>query len=201
MLEHASAKHATAVIEAPLRLWALRHGEVRAHGLCYGHHEVESVHPAEVDAEHAAQRSIDVPWAELRIISSPAARCARLASAIAARWNLPPPTLDPRLRELNFGEWEGKSWTEVEHQDPLRFARWMNDWQTEAPPGGETAPALQARLRAALEEHANAEARSSPMLWVTHAGPIRTLRHLTNGISLADAFAQAVAFVTAERVG
>jgi alpha-ribazole phosphatase len=200
MLEGTGVARATAVIAPSLRLWAMRHGDVRAHGICYGHHEVDSVHPADIDTEHAVSRAIDVPWAELRVISSPSTRCARLATAIAARWNLAPPALDARLRELNFGEWEGKSWTAVEQEDPVRFAKWMSHWQTEAPPGGETPAALQDRLRAALAEHAAAYGRAQPLLWVTHAGPLRMLRHQTKGISLADAFAQSVAFTTAERV-
>jgi len=65
-----------------------------------------------------------------------------------ARLSLPkhPLTLDARLRELNFGRYEGATSEEVLH-DP-DYAAWQRDpWRLPAPGGGESLEAVGARLR------------------------------------------------------
>jgi alpha-ribazole phosphatase len=53
----------------------------------------------------------------------------------------------------------------------------MEQWQTAAPPGGESLADLEARVRAA----GDAVAGPGRTMWVTHAGVIRTLRVLLSG--------------------
>lgn len=74
-------------------------------------------------------------------------------AADTARLALPgrPLTLDPRLRELHFGRYEGATTGEVLH-DP-EYAAWQRDpWTLPAPGGGESLREVAARLRDWAEE-------------------------------------------------
>jgi len=177
---------------------AVRHGPVAAAGLCYGRWDPPRVRPAEDDAAEvlagltAGADSLGPP--PRRIVSSPAERCRAIAREVAARLAAPL-AVDERLAELSMGEWEGRSWAEIEAADGPRFAAWMADWQTGAAPGGETLAAFEARVRAAVAEV------TEPVIWLTHAGVIRTLRVLRRGITWPEAMREAVAHLEPEPFG
>jgi alpha-ribazole phosphatase len=129
-----------------------------------------------------------------RVYSSPAARCRELALPIAAHLAL---TLevDERLQELDFGEWEGRTWNDIETKDAARFQTWANDWRSAVPPKGESIVALERRVAQFMNDLAQ-----KPVLVVTHAGPIRALRVLYQALSWEKVMADAVPYVTAIRI-
>lgn len=53
--------------------------------------------------------------------------------------------IDDRLKELDFGAWEGKSWQEL--QGDAIYEKWCVDWQTTCPPQGESFLDLAGRVR------------------------------------------------------
>jgi broad specificity phosphatase PhoE len=55
-------------------------------------------------------------------------------------------TLDDRLREIGYGQWEGSTLAEMQAEAPDLFARRQAEKWTVAPPGGETYVAVQARV-------------------------------------------------------
>src|SRR5450759_1290123 len=69
-----------------------------------------------------------------RIISSPMLRALETAQIIAAGR---PIEVDPRLRELDYGRWEGLTYAEIEARDPELRARWESDPADARSPGGE----------------------------------------------------------------
>jgi broad specificity phosphatase PhoE len=69
-----------------------------------------------------------------RIISSPMLRALETAQTIAAGR---PIEVDPRLRELDYGRWEGLTYAEIEARDPELRARWESDPADARSPGGE----------------------------------------------------------------
>jgi len=77
--------------------------------------------------------------------------------------------VDARLRELNFGIFEGFTAAENDARGPA-FAAWLNDPENNAPPDGESLRLLAARLGAWLKE---LEAQST--IAFTHGGAIRML--------------------------
>ncbi|EPC00531.1 hypothetical protein L861_06210 [Litchfieldella anticariensis FP35 = DSM 16096] len=86
------------------------------------------------------------------------------------------PCFDARLRELDFGDYEGKCYEEL--KDLPAYRAWIDSRGEQAPPGGESAEALRQRLEAWLGE-LFAEARHEghrQALVVTHGGVIRELR-------------------------
>lgn len=108
-----------------------------------------------------------------RVYTSPLARCASFADAFARRHNLPLER-EKRLREIHFGEWEGRSAAEIHAGDPDRLGRFWHDPERHPPPGGETLAAFRARVLEAwfeiLQRHDGRR-----ILIVSHGGVIRIL--------------------------
>lgn len=113
--------------------------------------------------------------------SSPVSRCVEPAALLAAAWGCPH-RVDARLLELHYGAWQGRAWTAIEREDGERFARYMQHWQTEAPPGGERPRDLELRVRSWY-----AELPEGDHLLVAHAGVVRALRVLTSGAAWDEA--------------
>lgn len=113
------------------------------------------------------------------IVSSPLTRCSRPARWLSERLSLPM-QLDERLLELDFGRWEGRSWSEF---DGPRARRWAEDPLHRAPPGGESVRAMARRVRQAV-----AELDDQPRLVLTHGGPLRVLWADWHGLPLRRAF-------------
>ena len=104
--------------------------------------------------------------------ASDLSRARETAEIVGARIGFEP-RLDPRLREANRGEWEGRRFIDVQREDPERFAAWMRggaDWRF---PGGESLQEQQDRVSAALKDIARTGAL--PALVVCHGGSIRVV--------------------------
>lgn len=104
-----------------------------------------------------------------RIVCSDLCRTRETAEVISRRLNIPCHT-DQRLREINFGEWENRSWDEIYEQDPLLMTRWGENWLETCPPGGESVRQLYERVGESLSQLGN------NTLVVAHAGSLRALQ-------------------------
>lgn len=104
-----------------------------------------------------------------RLIVSPALRCRQTAAALwpdeGAR--------DDRLWEQDFGDWDGRSYTDLPDLGPLSAA----DLAAHRPPGGESFADLCDRVHPALLDHA----AQGPATIVAHAGVIRAALALALG--------------------
>ncbi|HXC50455.1 MAG TPA: histidine phosphatase family protein [Candidatus Limnocylindrales bacterium] len=103
-----------------------------------------------------------------RIVSSPLVRAKETAEIVAQHLGRTIET-DPRLVEVRFGEWQGKTYEEVA-TDP-RYHGFATDPVANATPGGDTAESVQRR---GLESLATLRAGEC-VLFVTHGDIIRTL--------------------------
>ncbi|MCF7935476.1 MAG: histidine phosphatase family protein [Synergistales bacterium] len=84
----------------------------------------------------------------------------------------------PGLQEISLGEWEGRSFGEIQAEAPDEFDRRGRELATHHPPGGESFEDLQRRVAPAIEE-AFAVTGATTLCCVTHAGVLRVLfRHL-----------------------
>lgn len=92
----------------------------------------------------------------------------------------------PLLREINLGRWEGMTKDEVRAAFPGQFEQRGKDMGGFAPQQGESFAQVQKRAARFLEIMENETANT--VLAVTHAGFIRTLLCLVQGIPLERLF-------------
>jgi broad specificity phosphatase PhoE len=112
------------------------------------------------------------------IISSDLARARSTAEAIA-RYHQVLVLLDPDLREIAIGAWEGLTYAEALQRDPELVAAWQSGRPESlrvAPPGGETTLVFRDRLARALDRWRAAYSQpDDTVLWVTHGGVLGVL--------------------------
>ena len=81
---------------------------------------------------------------------------------------------DSRLREVNFGDWEGMIYDEIKAKHPYTLAAWENDIFKNAPPNGETLEQLAVRVQSMLDEFC-LKHQDQTVLIVAHGGVLQTL--------------------------
>jgi alpha-ribazole phosphatase len=162
-----------------MSVFLLRHPEVaQAAGICYG--SMDCI-PDEVTMATAVNSLITpllrmVPGGKpIRFFSSPLERCAgfahRLAVSLEGQGAAPDVLVDPRLREIDFGSWEGLAWDAIPRS---MLDEWAADPWHYKPGGKECASDVLARWRSFRATHmATPEAMDSVKVLVTHAGIIR----------------------------
>lgn len=156
-------------VDATIQIVLLRHAQTDLHGRFCGHSDpVLSVQGREQIPAIIQSLSHLLPRA---IWSSDLRRARETAEPIAKHFGLEYMT-SPGFREINFGSWEGLSWTEVELQYPDDATAWAKLFPHHRPPGGESFLELQARAIGQLEQLAK-ESEPGCTLAVTHAGFIR----------------------------
>src|SRR5919201_6450575 len=148
-------------------LAVLRHGDTAwsAEGRIQGRTDI-----ALSDAGRAALRALRLPpvCGEMRVVTSPLARCVETATLIGA----PDAAREARLAEMSWGAWEGRVLADLRAE--LGEAMRENEargWDFR-PDGGESPREVAARARAWLAEVA---AHGRPTLAVTHRGVIRAI--------------------------
>ncbi|WP_295944450.1 histidine phosphatase family protein [Acidovorax sp. M14] len=160
---------------ASSRLWLVRHAApLVAPGTCYGALDV----PADAQATRAAAERLATtlpPGA--RVAHSTLQRCELLAHDLEALRPDLTFTPDARLREMDFGRWEGQTWDAI---GKSAIDAWVAGFATHAPGGGESLAHMLHRVAAALqtarEWRSNQGAKD--MVWITHAGVARCVAWL-----------------------
>jgi broad specificity phosphatase PhoE len=117
------------------------------------------------------------------ILTSDLLRAQQTTAAIT-RHNDAPVRVDPDLREIAMGAWEGHTHVEIARLYADDLARWQERPDLHAPPGGETILQLRDRATSALGR-CLAEHPTGHVLWVTHGGLIGILLCHALGIDLA----------------
>ncbi len=116
------------------------------------------------------------------VLSSPLRRAWETAEIVGASLGLPV-AANEGLREVDVGEWQGLTRTEIEERYPDAYARWLEygpGWER-----GETYEQMSERVLAALREIAS-ENRGARLLVVTHGGPVRAVLANAEGVSHAE---------------
>ena len=118
------------------------------------------------------------------LITSPLQRCRKLAEKIGATFKIQP-NIDPRVREMDFGTWEGYEWSDIPRHE---LDLWAKDFLHARPHGGDSVAMLRSRTLNALAEYSASRQR---YIVVTHSGVIKAA--LSDGDD-AEHFATAVDF-------
>lgn len=145
-----------------MEIHLIRHTAVdNPENLCYGFAEMPLLKEYQQDFESLnLDEDFDV------IISSPAQRCRLLAEYFKLDYST-----DERLREMNFGNWELKKWTEIPEQE---INPWYEDFIHVKASGGENLLEMQTRVLSFWNELI-AEKDIQKVLIIAHAGVIRLI--------------------------
>lgn len=121
-------------------------------------------------------------------LTTPLSRSARSAAALRPGQ----PTLCvPDLTEQDFGDWHGRTHTEISDSERALAEHFWQDPAGHAPPGGESFAALCDRVAAAVMRE-NIAHPGHDIVMVGHAGPIRAALALALGLPPAGVLSVSV---------
>lgn len=152
---------------AATRIVLVRHGEPEEGigGRCYGRLDVALSARGREQVRRAQHLLSDVAFTT--VYSSPRRRALESAGLLAA--GLACVAVDERLREIDFGIFEGLTYDDIARRFPEKYEEWMKRPTDVAFPGGETFAAMAARVRDVLDDlrrtHTN-----EVILVVSHGG-------------------------------
>lgn len=157
-----------------MKLLLVRHAQTTAaDGICYGRTDVP-VRP-EVTRAVAERVAPGLP-AGVAMACSPLARCTDLARAISALRPDLSALPDPRIAEMDLGDWEQRPWAAIARAE---FEAWTRDFaDTRAGGSGESTRQFMRRVGEAFDVWRDS---GRDAVWVTHAGVIRAVRLLHGG--------------------
>ena len=166
-----------------MALWIVRHATpLIASGVCYGALDVAADTQHTLQAARALAQAIPL---HCKVWVSPLQRCMQLADALSGIRPELKPQIDTRLREMDFGSWEGVAWDAI----PLAAMRaWTDDFGAHRFGGLESANEVLARvadLWDAARQHPDKD-----QVWITHAGVARAAKLLSQGIRRVDSASQ-----------
>lgn len=148
----------------------LRHGEVAGGERLRGARTDDPLAPhGRAALQRVAQR--DGPW-DL-VATSPLARCHAFARSLSQRAGCEL-LVDARLREYDFGDWDGRPLEELWSRHGDALAAFLGDPDSVTPPGGETAAAFRARVRGAWHDLLEPAAGRRALL-LGHGGVLRQI--------------------------
>ena len=147
-------------------IYLIRHARPAHSGRMLGQYDSPlageaDVSPAAVEAAH--------------VYASPLQRARQTAQRL---FPATPLTILAELAEVSLGEWDGRSWAEIETGWAEVANAKLRDWTGVVPPGGEAWPAFVARVSRAWTEIRRGPA---PCAVVAHAGVNAVLAHLIDG--------------------
>lgn len=179
-----------------LRVVIMRHPPVAVQGIIYGQMDVPLIYEAEREIPRLAAdplvlraaRAWCSPWQRARVVGHPLAQ--KLGLDI---------TEDARLAELGFGQWEGRSLVDLEHNEGILYKDWMDNWDTFAAPGGESVGQMVARVDDWLREQFQ-HRRDMVHLVVAHGGVVRAMRTISRRVTFRVGFEPQVQFLTPELI-
>lgn len=159
-------------------VYLLRHGKPDFPGgksYIYGHTNFPLAREGELQAERAGHA---LAKTELhRIVSSDLSRASATAGIVAGlqKKRCCSVELDPALREINMGEWDGMETDAVRTLSPDLFAARGRDFAGTAAPGGETFIELQRRAVTAFGSILETSQDAGNILLVAHGGLFWTI--------------------------
>lgn len=119
------------------------------------------------------------------VVASDLLRASHTVHPIAEAHNLPL-LPEPGFREIFAGDWEGRTFEEIEALYPKSYGVWKQDIGRAVTPGGESVAELSRRVLSALWRTAERHAGKTVVIG-THATPIRVLMTHLLGLPVEEA--------------
>lgn len=163
------------------QFWLVRHGPTHAKAMI-GWTDL----PADLSDAAALHRLNAHLPPDAPVISSDLSRAVSTADALGTRARLPN---DRGLREIHFGDWETRTFAEIDAESPtLIRAFWETPGDTR-PPGGESWNDLATRTWAALDR---LHGIAPDVIVVAHFGPILCALQRASGLTTNQVFAHKI---------
>lgn len=176
------------------KFWLVRHAQPRIEkGICYGQLDVAVETKANLDA--ARDLAVELNKGEeraLQIYFSGLQRTEQFVNALQAHVPTLHCVIDERLKEMDFGHWEGQAWSDIPKDEIDRWTRDFGDYRFG---GVETCNEVLERVAAAYQDclltlqvptvlqlsqpsHQLEQVKQpTDIVWITHAGVIRALAY------------------------
>ena len=151
------------------RLILIRHAEPvdDAHGVCYGSLDFGLSPAGREHARRIVTALDDIAYGA--VYASPRCRARETAEPLAVARGIDV-AVDDDLREIDFGDFEGRRYEEIEAAEPELYRTWMESPTTVRFPGGESYADVSVRALRAFERIRTAHQCA---VVVTHGGVIR----------------------------
>lgn len=161
-------------------LYLVRHGETELNtkGVYYGRTDCGLSKKGLLQAKELAAILHNVSFDA--VISSDLMRTV-ITAAIVSGYDTDKIVKDDRLRELNFGDWEGLHHGEIIEKHSKEWKKWCVDWKNSAPPGGESFFDIYIRVKSSIEDILK-EYRGKRVLIVSHQGAMRIIPMVLMGL-------------------
>ena len=168
------------------RIYLIRHGQVEGHEekRYNGQLNVALTQLGREQSDHVCNCLADLPLDA--VYSSDLDRSRHCAELIAAAHGL---KVDPSesLRELNLGDWEGRTWAELQQAYPDDWRARLRDLVAFQVPGGESLQDAADRIRPTIQQIIEKHPDGDVAL-VAHGGANRIILLDAIGASLKQAF-------------
>ena len=105
------------------------------------------------------------------VVTTPLRRAFQSAAVLTGG---APVRLEPDLREIHFGRWEGRDRAQIEAADPVLYKQWRELAPDFEFPGGEPRAAFRARVQRGLDRVLHTRAAIGGLV-VAHKGVIRVI--------------------------
>jgi broad specificity phosphatase PhoE len=153
----------------------IRHAEVAPEWkkICYGSLDVPLSEYGMMASQQYALRWENTDLSTI-VYHSGLTRTETLARMISERLCSGESIADLRLRERNYGEWQGKTWDEAYASDPDHFHDLIDQPDTYRPAEGETTTEMQQRVVHWYEQVVS-QASHHRIIVISHSGPIAAL--------------------------
>lgn len=176
-----------------MKITLVRHAPPKLVGVCYGNYDMP-VEPLEsknvIEKWQALQEHWLVDSVNCSLYTSTSLRCLEVARSLQEISHAQKFEVLDQIKEMHFGKWEGIPWNELPRKET---EVWTNNWQTMAPPSGESFVELCFRIEMFWKQLI----KNNKSAWVvTHAGPMRILLALSKEQKPADFIATPIEYLT-----
>jgi broad specificity phosphatase PhoE len=170
----------------PTRLYLARHGEVVAQG------QKTFLGFTDLGLSPEGERQIRALAKYLKGISLDRAYASNLIRAVASarsicRGRVIQPLTDPAFREMNMGDWDGKTWEEIKQKHPELSPYFFYNLKTFRFPGGETWGQFRTRVLRGLRDVLKKD-QGKNILLAAHAGVNRIILAQALGLRFRNMF-------------
>ncbi|CAM2068362.1 Histidine phosphatase family protein [Sulfidibacter corallicola] len=160
-----------------LRLLLIRHGQAEGNrqGVFMGHRDDPLTEQGRAQALRLADRLCAHGVERVdRWYSSPLRRASNTAEIVASAMGATV-HLEERLKEQDFGDWDGLTLPELMARFPSDYRAWRRDGSTQPPTGGESLESVGERVWSFYRELRTMRPEGETIALVGHAGNLQAL--------------------------